>query len=130
MYNERLGAHRAALLVFIGFNVTFFTQFILGTQGMPRRYYDYLPEFQLLHQVSTVGSWILGLGLFMVAVHYLHRSLKTARRRPANPWGGVTLEWQTATPADRAQLPRRPRMVDRTARTTSRRSTSTGRQRS
>ncbi|MBL8204798.1 MAG: cytochrome c oxidase subunit I [Blastocatellia bacterium] len=96
MYNEKL-ARLACLLVFIGFNVTFLTQFVLGSKGMPRRYYDYLPEFQTLHQVSTVGSWILGLG-FLIMVGYLLASLKVGAVAPANPWGGLTLEWQTSSP--------------------------------
>jgi cytochrome c oxidase subunit 1 len=96
MYNEKL-ARLACALVFIGFNVTFLTQFVLGSKGMPRRYYDYLPEFQTLHQVSTVGSWILGLG-FLIMVSYLLASLKVGALAPANPWGGLTLEWQTTSP--------------------------------
>jgi cytochrome c oxidase subunit 1 len=96
MYNEKL-AKLACALVFIGFNVTFLTQFVLGSKGMPRRYYDYLPEFQTLHQVSTVGSWILGLG-FLIMVSYLLASLKVGALAPANPWGGLTLEWQTTSP--------------------------------
>ncbi|MBS1811056.1 MAG: cytochrome c oxidase subunit I [Acidobacteria bacterium] len=96
MYNEKL-ARLACALVFIGFNVTFLTQFVLGSKGMPRRYYDYLPQFQTLHQVSTVGSWILGLG-FLIMVSYLLASLKVGALAPANPWGGLTLEWQTSSP--------------------------------
>jgi cytochrome c oxidase subunit I len=96
MYNERL-ARLACALVFIGFNVTFLTQFILGSKGMPRRYYDYIPEYTTLHQVSTVGSWILGLG-FLIMVGYLLASLKVGALAPANPWGGLTLEWQTTSP--------------------------------
>ncbi len=96
MYNEKL-ARLACALVFIGFNVTFLTQFILGSKGMPRRYYDYLPQYQTLHQVSTVGSWILGLG-FLIMVSYLLASLKVGALAPANPWGGLTLEWQTSSP--------------------------------
>ncbi|MFO7315311.1 cytochrome c oxidase subunit I [Rhodothermus marinus] len=91
LYNEKL-AQIAALLIFVGFNVTFFPQFILGTQGMPRRYFDYVPEFTTLHQLSTVGSWILGLGLLLVAVCLLH-SLFKGQPAPANPWGAATLEW-------------------------------------
>ncbi|BBM68384.1 cytochrome c oxidase subunit I [Rhodothermus marinus] len=91
LYNEKL-AQIAALLIFVGFNVTFFPQFILGTQGMPRRYFDYVPEFTTLHQLSTVGSWILGLGLLLVAVCLLH-SLFKGQLAPANPWGAGTLEW-------------------------------------
>lgn len=96
MYNEKL-ARLACALVFIGFNVTFLTQFVLGSKGMPRRYYDYIPEYTTLHQVSTVGSWILGLG-FLIMVSYLLASLKTGALAPANPWGSLTLEWQTSSP--------------------------------
>ncbi len=54
-------------LVFIGFNVVFMPQFIMGSRGMPRRYYDYLPQFEIFHKISTVGSWILATGLFLTA---------------------------------------------------------------
>ncbi len=74
MYNERLG-QIAAALVFIGFNATFFPQFIMGGQGMPRRYYNYSPEFQPMHAFSTIGSWILASGLFLT-LGYLLVSLR------------------------------------------------------
>ncbi len=77
MYNEMLG-RIAAALIFVGFNITFFTQLVLGTQGMPRRYYDYLPRFETMHEVSTYGSWILGAGLFIV-LFYLLASLFRGR---------------------------------------------------
>ncbi|MEM8758393.1 MAG: cbb3-type cytochrome c oxidase subunit I [Planctomycetota bacterium] len=93
MYNERW-AQVGFWLVFIGFNVTFFTQFFLGTQGMPRRYVSYVDEFQLLHQISTYGSWILALGFFVHLFVFLH-SLIMGERAPQNPWGGLTLEWET-----------------------------------
>ena len=96
MYNEKL-ARIACALVFIGFNVTFFTQFLLGTRGMPRRYYNYLPQFTELHQISTVGSWILGAGLFLTAA-YLLATFRNPMDAPANPWGGRTLEWETQSP--------------------------------
>ncbi len=96
LYNEFWGKV-SALLVFIGFNVTFGTQFFLGHQGMPRRYYAYLPEYQVLHQVSTVGSWILTAGLF-VTLFTLLASLLRGKKSPHNPWEGVSLEWHTATP--------------------------------
>jgi cytochrome c oxidase subunit 1 len=83
--------------VFIGLNVTFFPQFVLGTRGMPRRYYNYLPEFQSLHQLSTLGAYILGAG-FLLTAGYLIASLKKKANAPANPWGGSTLEWQTTSP--------------------------------
>ena len=91
MYNERLGKI-AAVLIFIGFNVTFFTQLFLGSKGMPRRYYDYLPEYTTLHQISTYGSWILGAGLFLV-LFYMIWSMFRGKIAPANPWGAATLEW-------------------------------------
>src|SRR5436190_7138261 len=96
MYNEKL-ARIACGLVFVGFNVTFFTQFLLGTRGMPRRYYNYLPQFTELHQISTVGSWILGAGLFLTAA-YLLATFRKPMDAPMNPWGGRTLEWETQSP--------------------------------
>ena len=96
MYNEKLG-RIGACLVFVGLNVTFFPQFILGSRGMPRRYYNYLPEFQSLHVLSTLGAYTLGLG-FLLTAFYLFKSLKSGRIAPANPWGGVTLEWQCSSP--------------------------------
>jgi cytochrome c oxidase subunit I len=96
MYDEKPAA-LACALIFIGFNATFFTQFILGSRGMPRRYYNYLDQFQPLHQFSTFGSWILGLG-FLVMFVTLLRSLKTGAPAPANPWGGLSLEWTIPSP--------------------------------
>jgi cytochrome c oxidase subunit I len=96
MYNETL-ARVACVLIFIGFNATFFPQFILGSRGMPRRYYNYLPEFQTLHIFSTVGSWILASGLFLTAA-YLLWTFRKGYDAPMNPWGGTTLEWQTYSP--------------------------------
>jgi cytochrome c oxidase subunit 1 len=99
MYPE-LPSQIAAVLIFIGFNVTFFTQFVLGSRGMPRRYYDYLPEFTSLHQLSTFGSWILALGLFMVLGTWIY-SLWKGEKASANPWGALTLEWtHTTSPPD------------------------------
>ena len=96
MYNETWG-RIGAVLVFIGFNVTFMTQFLMGSRGMPRRYYNYLDQFQQLHAFSTYGSWILGLGLLINAIGLIV-SLWTGARASANPWGGTTLEWATQSP--------------------------------
>ncbi|MFO0666173.1 MAG: cbb3-type cytochrome c oxidase subunit I [Polyangiaceae bacterium] len=96
MYSEKM-ARAAFALVFIGFNTTFMTQFILGSRGMPRRYYDYLPEYQTLHQISTVGSWILGAGFLIMLVMFI-QSLMSGAKAPRNPWGSCALEWQTGTP--------------------------------
>jgi len=96
MYSETW-AKVAVALVFVGFNVTFLNQFVLGSQGMPRRYYNYLDQYQPLHAFSSVGSWILGLGFVVMAVYLLHAIWKG---RPAgnNPWGALTLEWETTSP--------------------------------
>jgi cytochrome c oxidase subunit 1 len=96
MYSEKWG-RVGCLLWNVGFNMTFLTQFFLGSKGMPRRYYNYLDQFQPLHAFSTVGSWILGLGLFITAA-YLLASLRKPMDAPDNPWGGTTLEWKTSSP--------------------------------
>lgn len=96
MYPEWPGKISWAL-IFIGFNLTFFTQFILGHQGMPRRYYDYPPEFTFLNLLSTIGSWFLFAG-FLLMVIYFVRSLFSGKKAEQNPWGGKTLEWQIASP--------------------------------
>jgi len=96
MYNERIG-QIGCIIVFIGFNMTFLTQFFMGSKGMPRRYYNYLDQYQALHAFSTVGSWVIGLGLFMTAANLL-ASLRKPYDAPDNPWGGTTLEWQTSSP--------------------------------
>ncbi|KAA3611197.1 MAG: cytochrome c oxidase subunit I [Calditrichaeota bacterium] len=96
MYNETL-AKWSAILVFVGFNMTFFTQFFLGSQGMPRRYYNYLDKFQPLHAFSSYGSWVLAAGFVLMAVYLIH-SLFKGEKAPENPWGSLTLEWQTQSP--------------------------------
>jgi cytochrome c oxidase subunit I len=87
--------------------VTFFSQFILGSRGMPRRYYNYLDQFQPLHAFSTVGSWILGLG-FGVMLYCFIQSLRSGERAPANPWGGASLEWAVASPPITENFTRTP----------------------
>jgi cytochrome c oxidase subunit 1 len=96
MYNEFWGI-TGALVVFVGFNVTFLSQFLLGTRGMPRRYASYIPEFQELHIISTVGSWLLLVG-FLIHLFNFIASLTIGRKAPQNPWGGLTLEWVAASP--------------------------------
>ncbi len=96
MYN-RLVAKWAWLLVFVGFNVLYFPMFIIGYQGMPRRYYDYLPQFTGGHVVSTVGSWILIAGLILMFTNFI-LGLRSGPKAGDNPWGGATLEWQIQTP--------------------------------
>jgi len=96
MYNEKTGRF-GALLVFIGLNLTFFPQFIMGSRGMPRRYYNYIPEFQPFHQASTLGAFVLGIG-FLITTVSLIRSLLKKYDAPANPWGSNTLEWTLPSP--------------------------------
>jgi cytochrome c oxidase subunit 1 len=84
-------------LMFVGFNLLYFTMQVLGMQGMPRRYYDYLPEFATLNLVATLGSWMLAVGLVVMLVN-LFRGLLYGVPFAANPWGGATLEWSTPSP--------------------------------
>jgi len=90
-------ARLAALLVFVGFNLTFFPQFVLGYLGMPRRYHAYAPEFQVLNVMSTAGASVLAVG-YMLPLLYLIWSLKYGRKAGPNPWGAVGLEWATSSP--------------------------------
>jgi len=96
MYPEFWGKV-AALVGFIGFNLTFFPQFILGYLGMPRRYYQYPPEFQVLNILSTAGATILGVGYLMPLV-YLLWSLRYGEVASDNPWNAAGLEWKTTSP--------------------------------
>ena len=96
MYSERK-ALTAWLLIFFGFNITFFTMFILGVEGMPRRWAEYPARYQTLHIVATAGSWILALGTLLMFVN-LFRSLFRGAPASDNPWGANTLEWKTSSP--------------------------------
>ena len=96
MYPEGL-AKLAALTVFLGFNLTFFPQFVLGYLGMPRRYAAYPPEFQVLHVLSTAGASILGVG-YVLPLIYLTWAWRYAPKAPPNPWRATGLEWKTPSP--------------------------------
>ncbi len=96
MYPEIWGK-LSALTVFIGFNLTFFPQFVLGYLGMPRRYYEYPPEFQVLNVMSTAGASILAVGYVMPLAYFLI-SLRFGPKVGPNPWHATGLEWQTASP--------------------------------
>jgi cytochrome c oxidase subunit 1 len=96
MYPEGWGK-LAALIVFIGFNLTFFPQFILGYMGMPRRYHAYPQEFQILNVLSTAGATILAVGYLLPMVYFLW-SMRYGPPAPANPWNAAGLEWQTSSP--------------------------------
>jgi len=87
----------AAVIIFIGFNLTFSPQFILGYLGMPRRYAFYPAEFQVLNGMSSAGASILGVG-YLIPLIYLFWSMRYGPVAEANPWGAKGLEWQTASP--------------------------------
>ncbi len=93
MYNEKL-AKIAWLILFIGFNGTFLPQFLLGMEGMPRRYYDYPVEFEPLHKISSIFAFFNGLGYVLVLVNLIHGAFK-GKKCERNPWGSLSLEWQT-----------------------------------
>jgi cytochrome c oxidase subunit 1 len=96
MYPEAW-AKLSALLVFVGFNTTFFPQFILGYMGAPRRYHAYPPEFQVLNVLSTAGASILAVGYVLPMIYFLW-SLRYGELAPPNPWNAVGLEWMTPSP--------------------------------
>jgi cytochrome c oxidase subunit I len=96
MYHEGW-AMVSAIIIFVGFNLTFFPQFILGYLGMPRRYYTYVPEFQVLNVLSTAGASILAVG-FILPLLYLIPSLWLGKSAGSNPWGAAGLEWETTSP--------------------------------
>src|SRR5712672_2543627 len=96
MYPEA-PAKLAALITFIGFNLTFFPQFILGYMGMPRRYWAYPPEFQVLNVLSSAGASVLAVG-FLLPLLYFAWSLKYGEIAGDNPWQATGLEWETSSP--------------------------------
>ena len=85
----------SAIVIFVGFNLTFFPQFILGYLGMPRRYHVYPPEFQMLNVLSSAGASILAVG-YLLPLVYLLWSLQYGPKAPPNPWRATGLEWQTS----------------------------------
>ena len=96
MYSETR-ARIAWAFLFIGFNTLYFPMFVLGWEGMPRRYYDYLPKYHTGQLISTIGSWILATGILLM-LYNLVRSMRKGELAGSNPWGGTTLEWQTTSP--------------------------------
>ncbi|MCA1633179.1 MAG: cytochrome c oxidase subunit I [Acidobacteria bacterium] len=99
MYPEGWGRF-AALVIFVGFNLTFFPQFLLGYMGMPRRYHVYpvdAPVWQVLHVMSTAGASVLGFGMLIPGIYFIW-SMRYGRFAPANPWPATGLEWRTSSP--------------------------------
>ena len=110
LYSETL-ARIAAVVILVGFNLTFFPQFMLGYEGMPRRYHVYPPEFQVLNVLSSAGASLLAIG-YLMPLCYLLWSLVSGRRAPANPWDATGLEWTTTSPPPTHNFTEQP-VVDR-----------------
>jgi cytochrome c oxidase subunit 1 len=100
-------ARFSALLIFVGFNLTFFPQFVLGYLGMPRRYHAYSEEFQVLNVMSSAGASILAAG-YVLPMIYLIWSLKYGPAAGENPWGATGLEWRTASPPEKDNFEETP----------------------
>lgn len=96
MYNRTV-ATLSWFPFFVGFNMLYFTMLVLGWEGMPRRYYDHLPQYHVGHFVATVGSWIMVAGILMLLGNLLVALFK-GEKAEANPWGGVSLEWTIPSP--------------------------------
>ncbi|MCB0333871.1 MAG: cbb3-type cytochrome c oxidase subunit I, partial [Bdellovibrionales bacterium] len=111
MYNEHV-ARFAFILVFVGFNLTFLPQFVLGMEGMPRRYFDYLPEFEPMHRLSTIGAFINGFGYTFALVNLLWAAFFSKVKAPANPYDSLSLEWQTQSPPIHENFEKTPTVSD------------------
>jgi cytochrome c oxidase subunit 1 len=96
MYNKR-AAFWGWLMMTVGFNVLYFPMLVMGYLGMPRRYYHYLTQFETLHRVATVGSWIMAIGILILVINLIV-SLRKGKKTSANPWGAATLEWTVSSP--------------------------------
>jgi cytochrome c oxidase subunit 1 len=93
--------------MFLGFNMTFLPQFIMGWEGMPRRYHYYPAVFQIWHVFSSAGAAILAVA-YIMPLFYLGWSLRRAKRAGDNPWRATGLEWQTTSPPPRENFARQP----------------------
>jgi cytochrome c oxidase subunit 1 len=100
-------ANTGFTLWFVGFNLLYFPLFIAGLLGMPRRYQDYLPEYEIWHKISTFGSWIMVSGILILIVAVIH-GLRRGEKASKNPWGGATLEWTVASPPPTHQFDKPP----------------------
>ncbi len=110
MYSDAWG-RVAAAIIFFGFNLTFFPQFVLGYYGMPRRYASYPPEYQVWNVLSSAGAVILAIG-YLTPLFYLSYSLLRGDRATENPWEATGLEWQTSSPPQTENFRHIPTVVD------------------
>lgn len=111
MYNETV-AKIAFVLVIVGFNLTFLPQFKLGMMGMPRRYFDYKPEFEHLHFISTCGAFVNALGYTSALLNLLGSAIFGKKKAPANPYDSLSLEWQTSSPPPHENFDVVPEVTD------------------
>jgi cytochrome c oxidase subunit 1 len=110
LYSEAW-ARFAAILMFFGFNLTFFPQYILGWEGMPRRYHEYLPQYQVLNVLSSAGATILAVA-YLLPLGYLLWSLRHGARAGPNPWDAQGLEWTTPSPPPLHNFEQTPTVID------------------
>ena len=110
MYNDKI-ARWAFAVLFIGFNGTFLPQFALGMLGMPRRYFNYPTEFQTHHVISTIFAFMNGLGYSLVLINLIYSAFK-GKKAPRNPWGSLSLEWQTPSPPVHDNFEKIPQVID------------------
>ena len=110
---DEMTAKAAWFLVFVGFNVTFFPQFFMGFQGMPRRYATYPEEYVSYHALSTYGSWILGLGILIMTINLLLPVIRKGNYpESSNPYGSLSLEWQVPSPPPHENFDKIPTVTD------------------
>lgn len=108
MYNIKVAKFAFGLLI-VGFNMLYFPMLILGLMGMPRRYYDYLPQFTDLNVLSTVGSWILAIGLITMLANLIN-GMRNGAPAGRNPWGSISMEWQTKSPPPLENFDKQPEL--------------------
>lgn len=112
MYNMK-AAKIAFWFTFIGFNLTFIPQFIMGLDGMPRRYYDYLPEYHIYHLLSTIGAYLLGTGYVYAIINFLVAAIrKDAPKAGDNPWHAQSLEWKVPSPPPQLNFDKIPTVTE------------------
>jgi len=113
MYSEIWG-QIGAIIVFIGFNATFFIKFFMGSQGMPRRYYNYIEQFQPYQKIATIGSWILTIGMIIVLFNLIHSLTSKNKQANDNPWNATTLDFtHTSTPPTTHNFIKQPIIKDK-----------------
>jgi cytochrome c oxidase subunit 1 len=97
----------------VGFNLFYFSMLVLGTMGMPRRYYNHLPQYHTGHVITSIGAFILVSGLLLFFGNLLAALFKGRKAGEQNPWGGVTLEWMIPTPPPLENFVTAPTVPDR-----------------